>query len=252
MKTLPTRKDESLLLRLAENDDDSATIALLVTLCRQSPKLRHWLWEDFGRDAKTRARFAALVAKTGEITASGFLELTDDAAALREEQRRLRAQISPACYGGLTWGEVVALIRHYQAGTLDQGVFLLAHDWRASGRASPGLMWAGIEFLQQVLPSGRRRLLKHLEKSLTFLKRYENTPRRRGMIGHADWWKLHTLFYILKNPREAYRTRDLRGHLAELGLEINVKEMQRFCVRHSIQRDMRAGRPRTRKTPRAN
>ena len=52
--------------------------------------------------------------------------------------------------------------------------------------------------------------------------------------------------YLLRHPREAYRTRDLLAHLATCGIEVSTKDIRRFCIRHSIRRDMRAGRPRTR------
>jgi len=249
MKASDASKDESLLRRLAENTDETATVALLVALCRQSPELKHWLWEDFGRDAKVRAKFAKLVATPDAKFAGGFRDLTPDARARREEARRLREQIPARRYGGLTWNGVTTLVRHYQAGTVDLGVFLLAHDWQTAGKSTPALMWAGIELLELTVPTGRRRPLKHLNKALAFLKKYETPAQRRSSFGYADWWKLHALFYILRHPCDSYRTRDLRGHLAEIGLEISAKDIRRFCTRHGIRRDMRAGRPRTRARP---
>jgi hypothetical protein len=56
---------------------------------------------------------------------------------------------------------------------------------------------------------------------------------------------------MLRHPREAYRTRDVRAHLAKLGLRISSLDFRRFCKRRSIQRDERAGRPRTRSRGRA-
>jgi hypothetical protein len=105
-------------------------------------------------------------------------------------------------------------------------------------------MWAGLAFLESVLPSGRRRLLRHLDDALAFVKRYENKANRRTAVGYADWWKLQTALYILRNPRPSYRTREVRAHLAQLGLRISALDFRRFCKRHGIRRDMRAGRPR--------
>lgn len=246
MKASDASKDESLLRRIADHTDETATVALLVTLCRQSPELRHWLWEDFARNATVRARFAKLIAGAELPRVGGFRDLTPDARARREEARQLREQIPARRYGGLTWHEVATLVRHYQAGTVDLGVFLLTHAWQTAGRATPALMWAGIEFLELTVPTGRRRPLKHLNKALAFLASYRATPLRRAAFGYADWWKLHALFYILRHPRDSYRTRDLRAHLAGLGLDIEAKDIRRFCTRHGIRRDMRAGRPRTR------
>jgi len=71
--------------------------------------------------------------------------------------------------------------------------------------------------------------------------------KRRSALG-ADWWKLQTLFYVLRHPRESYTTRELKAHLGKIGLEISPKDIRRFCTRHSIARDMRAGRPRKKRT----
>jgi hypothetical protein len=66
-------------------------------------------------------------------------------------------------------------------------------------------------------------------------------------LGHADWWKLQACHYILRNPRPAYRTREVRTHLAKLGIAITSLDFRRFTKRHGIRRDERAGRPRGRK-----
>jgi hypothetical protein len=52
-------------------------------------------------------------------------------------------------------------------------------------------------------------------------------------------------------PREAYRTREVRAHLATLGLRISSLDFRRFCKRHGIRRDERAGRPRIHPAARA-
>ena len=105
------------------------------------------------------------------------------------------------------------------------------------------LRWAGLEFLELVLPSGRRRLLLHLERALAFLNAYEDKANRRSMLGYADRWKMHVMFYVLRHPAPSYRTRDLRAHIASLGIRVSAKVMRQFCIRHGIRRDMRAGRP---------
>jgi hypothetical protein len=51
---------------------------------------------------------------------------------------------------------------------------------------------------------------------------------------------------MLRHPREAYRTREVRIQLETLGLRISSLDFRRFCKRHGIRRDERAGRPRTR------
>jgi len=242
----PTANADLLLRRLAENDDESATAALFLQLYRLSPELRHWLREDYARDAKLRTAFDGLALNGVPPQVGRFAEFTDDRASLREELRRLKQQMPARFYGGLTWNEVVQLIHHYQAGTLDPGTFLLVREWRKAGKTSPTLMWASLAFLESVLPSGRRRLLKHLNEALAFVRKYENRAKRRTAVGYGDWWKLQALLFMLRHPQASYRTRELRGHLATAGLDISAKEIRRFCARHGIQRDMRAGRPRTR------
>jgi hypothetical protein len=236
--------DDVLLRRLVEHNDESATAALFLHLYRASPELRHWLREDFARDIKLRRKLDGLARAETLPTVVRFAELTQDNDSWQTEREHLKKQMSGRFYGGRTWNEVIALVHHYQAGTLDLGAFLLVREWREAGRASPALLWAGFALLESVLPSGRRRLLKHLHAALAFVKKFENRAQQRAAVGYTDWWKLHTLYYILRHPRPAYRTRDLRAHLTTLGLSASTKDMRRFCARHGINRDMRAGRPR--------
>jgi hypothetical protein len=243
----PAANSDLLLRRLVENNDESATAALFLQLYRLSPELRHWLGEDYARDEKLRTKFDGLAMSGTPPQVARFAELTDDNGSWREEQSRLKSQMSGGFYGGLTWNEVVQLVHHCQAGTLDPGTVLLVRQWREAGEASPALMWAGLAFLESVLPLGKWRLLKHLRQALAFVKKYENKAERRVVVGYADWWKLNVLFYILRHPRESYPTRDLRAHLATLGLDICTRDVRRFCKLHGIKRDIQAGRPRQRK-----
>lgn len=251
MNLRPSPRDEILLRRLLEDSNESATAALFVRLYRQCSELRHWLRKDYAQSKKLREDFDTFTRRRRPPAVTRFAELTDDNGPWLEERRRLKKQIPGRIYGGLTWSEVMRLVHQYQAGGLDLGVFLLVREWRRTGKASPALMWAGLAFLEAVFPSGRRRLLKHLNEALSFVKELEDKAKRRSMIGYADWWKLHVLSYMLRNPAECYRTRELRAHLATLGLESSNKEIQRFCTRHGIKRDVCAGRPRTRKARQA-
>ena len=47
-----------------------------------------------------------------------------------------------------------------------------------------------------------------------------------------------------RGPARIAVTRDVRAHLAGLGLRISTLDFRRFCKRHGIRRDERAGRPR--------
>lgn len=239
---------KSLLRQLAQETDESATAALFTQLCRQSPALRHWLWEDFARDSAARDQLARRLRPNAEPVAR-FAELTGEFDAWRAEQRRLRARISRKLYGGLTWQELAKLINHYRAGRSDLGLFVLAQDWLgvgASAAQSPGLMRRAAEFLDLVLRKGNFRALEKLASAARLVRDYQFPAKRRAMVGYSDWWKLQALFYMLRHPRLSYRTRDLRAHLAQQGLKIGTKDVRRFCTRHAISRDMRAGRPRTR------
>jgi hypothetical protein len=184
--------------------------------------------------------------------AHSLAELTGEGHAWREEQRRLRTELPRLArpYGGLTWAEMEKLVRRYQAGALDLGTFLLAHEWRGTGgagKASPALLRSAGAFLDAVVHGGERRVLTHFAKALNLLDHSDGNARRGTALGYQERWKLHALFYMLRHPRASYRTRELRAHLAARGLKISMKDIRRFCTRHGIRRDMRAGRPREQK-----
>lgn len=203
--------------------------------------------EDYSRDAKLRARVDALASGNRPLADDRFADLSTESRAWNEERRHLKARHGDRICGGLTCGEVEKLILRHQAGAIDQGVFLLAHEWRLASEStatSPVLVRAAVALVDLALRSGQLRLLRHLAKAARFLAAYADKPKRRASIGFADWWKLHALLFILKHPRTAYRTRDLRAHLAAHGLDVSAKEIRRFCTRYGIARDMRAGRPR--------
>ena len=229
-------------------------LRLLAGICRQFPDLRTWLVEDFARDADTRANFLALVEHgdlNGEAMSNGFAELAGELDSWLEEKRRMKTELPAQAtrpFGGLTWDEMEALVRRYEARTLGLNVFLLARDWRKAGgaaKASPRLLQAGADLLDKAIRSGDKRLFVELGNAVELLAGLD--PRRlRTAFGYADWWKLHALVFMLRHPRGAYRTREVRVHLETLGLRISSLDFRRFCKRHGIRRDERAGRPRIR------
>ncbi len=88
---------DALLHRSLTETDESAVAALFVTLCRESPALRQWLWEDFAQDARTRDRFARrLRAKPSAVLR--VTELGDESAAWGEEVAQLRQRFSNRIY----------------------------------------------------------------------------------------------------------------------------------------------------------
>lgn len=249
MKTPASSPDEVILRDLLNETDESATADLFFRLCRKSPELRHWLTEEFGRSPVARKKFVARLADPAAKPPRTFAELAEDSSAREEVFGELRERMPAKRYGGLTWSQVAALTREYQAATVDPGIFMLAHDW--GKEPSPAVMKAALDLMQSVIPTGRRRPLKHLNQALTFLKRYREKPMRRAALGYGDWWRLQVLFYILRHPAKAYRVRELYAHLLDQGLEIDLKEIRRFCKRHGIARYERAGRPRVRPLVRA-
>jgi hypothetical protein len=211
------------------------------------------LWEDFARNPKTRVRFAQCLKDKNEGS-RWDAELAGETAPWLLEQSRLRALLPKAAqlYGGLTRSEIEKLVRHYQAGPIDLGTFALAQKWRNAGEtatASAVLTCSAALFLDAVVKSGEMRLFRHFTKALGLLKTFENKKERRSTIGYLEWCKLNILFYILRHPRDSYRTRELRAHLETLQLRATQKEIRRFCTRHGIRRDNRAGRPRSRRPP---
>ncbi|RRJ96388.1 hypothetical protein Ga0100231_021140 [Opitutaceae bacterium TAV4] len=231
-----------------------AFLRLLADICRRFPDLREWFFEDFAQDAQTRANFLALVENgslDGESIADGFAEVAGELGPWLQEKHRIQAKLPARAvrpFGGLTWDEMESLVRRYEARTLRLDVFLLVRDWRKAGetaKASPKLLRTSASLLDQAIRSGDTKLVTQLVQAIHFLTDLEQ-GRLQSAFGYADWWKLHALVYMLRHPREAYRTRDVRAHLATLGLQISSLDFRRFCNRHGIRRDKRAGRPRTR------
>lgn len=243
----------------APERESRAFLRLLADICRRFPDLRAWLVEDFARDAKVRANFLGLVETGdlgGEDMADAFAELAGELGSWREEKRRMRAELPAQAarpFGGLTWDDMESLVRRYEARTVSLDVFLLVRDWRKAGesaKASPKLLRAGADLLDGAIRSGDTRVLTQLGRAVTLLAGLEK-GRLRTAFGYADWWKLHALVYMMRHPREAYRTREVRAHLEALRLQISSLDFRRFCKRHGIRRDERAGRPRLHAAARA-
>lgn len=233
------------VLQRLSASNETASLALFIWLCRQCPDLRLWLSGDFASSAVVRKEFECAIDDPAAPLPRHFIELSGESRSWREEQRRLRANIPTHPFGGLSRRQVEILIRQYQAGNIDLGTFLLTHDWRESGEKSPALAWAGLAFLDSLLPSRNWRVHSHLAKTFTFLRQYGKKAKRRASFSPSDWWKARLLLYLMRHPQESYRTRELRAHLKTLGIEVSTKDIRRFCTRHSIRRDERAGRPRT-------
>jgi hypothetical protein len=243
----------------APERESRAFLRLLADICRRFPDLRGWLVEDFARDAKVRANFLGLVETGdlgGEDMADAFAEMAGELGSWREEKRRMQVQLPAQAtrpFGGLTWDEIESLVRRFEARTLRLDVFLLVRDWRKAGesaKASPRLLRASADLLDAAIRSGDVRLFTELGRAVALLSNLEKGSLRTA-FGYADWWKLHALVYMMRHPREAYRTREVRAHLETLRLQISSLDFRRFCKRHGIRRDERAGRPRIHTAARA-
>ena len=236
----------------APERESRAFLRLLADICRRFPDLRAWLVEDFARDANVRVNFLGLVETGdlgGEDTADAFAEMAGELGSWQEEKRRMQVELPAQAtrpFGGLTWDEIESLVRRFEARTLRLDVFLLVRDWRKAGesaKASPKLLRASADLLDAAIRSGDARLFTELSRAVALLSSLEKGSLRTA-FGYADWWKLHALVYMMRHPREAYRTREVRAHLETLRLQISSLDFRRFCKRHGIRRDERAGRPR--------
>ena len=233
-----------------------AFLRLLARMCQHFPDLKEWLMDDFGRNERTRANFLELIEKRAlndEFMADGFADLAGELGGWIEEKKRLK-ETQPAeagrPFGGLSWDEMEGLIRRYEARTLGLEAFSLARDWRKAGaaaKASPNLLQEMAELLDAAICSGNPRPILDLGHAVELLAAI-NPRRPSSAFGYADWWKLNALVYMLRHPRGAYRTREIRLHLASINLPISSLDFRRFCKRHGIRRDERAGRPRVHAT----
>ncbi|OAM89037.1 hypothetical protein OH491_12295 [Termitidicoccus mucosus] len=247
------------ILSLSADSNDSACVALFMQLLRESPGLRYWLATVF-LEPRTRARLARYLRDKerppGHASQGRNLLawLAHANTALETDAARLahaRAPASAAPYGGLTRGQVAGLIRRCQSGgegDVALASFLLARAWWQSPAGAPpnaSLLLLGGLFLQAVFagdaPSGP--LIRHLTKAMEFFHGRPRGSITRSHYGHASWWKLSVLHYMLNHPRPRYRTRDFIKHLDAQKITVDAKDLRRFCKRHGIVRDTRPGRP---------
>lgn len=244
------RVNRLVLELLAENPDDAA-VALFTRLCRQSPKLRAWLWDEFAHSAKTRAEFAQVLTHSVKADNLTLADVAGETRARSVENARLRKQwkadstLRP--YGGLSRPEVEAWIRRYQSGSLHPATFQLVFAWRrtkGTEPASPALIRASAAFLAEALGRDNRGLLRQLVRIERFFRARQELGR--AAYGHLHRWKVHLLLYVLNHPQPSYRTGELVAHLITKKTRVSGKLVRRFCAHHGITRDMRPGRPRVR------
>ena len=242
------------VLDLLNEDADQAAVASFVELCRQSTALRGWLWQEFAISPKTRANFAHFLDSPDSETADRrdvLAQLAGEGKAFGEEKVRLKRSApgnAVRAFGGLSRQEVEHLCRHYQAGSFDLGAFLLVHAWRQLARDASEIpvpvARASVAFLADAIAGRRSDLLKRLVKVAGYFDRNEVGKIDRITYGHAQWWKLCVLLYLLNHPKHSYRTNELCAYLKEQRLKVDPRDIRAFCAKHSIARDSHAGRPR--------
>ena len=236
---------------LAENPDDAA-VALFTRLCRQSPKLRAWLWDEFARSPNTREEFVRILEQKGVKADNLTLaHVAGEDQARDLENARLRGDWLTAStlrpYGGLSRPELEGWIRRYQSGSLHPATFQLVLAWRRTRGIEPAdaaLVRASAAFLAEALGRNNRGLLRQLVRIERFFRAREKLGR--AAYGHMHRWKVHVLLYVLNHPKRSYRTSELTAHLATKKIQVSGKLIRRFCASHGIDRDTRPGRPRTR------
>jgi hypothetical protein len=245
---------ESRISKILNDREHAAAVTLLFRLLRETPGLRQWM-RAACLDARISRNLDAWLdnrhsAPPGAGTGRGLLAWlagldtarTADASQLRHQH----AGTAPS-YGGLTRAQLFSLIRRHQAGTLALAPFLLIHAWRRAfddKTATPAAMLATEAFFREVITQGKTALFRQLSRAWEFFQGNAPGIIGRTHFGHAAWWQLNVLAYMLTHPKPAYRTREFSKHLKGLKIPVDTADLRRFCRRHRIARDTRPGRPR--------
>lgn len=225
--------------------DDAAELRHLMELCRQSMRIRAWLFARFANDAATQTAFRALLSGgAGSVVPGAVWSPMLQRQVLSQPGQANRASRR---FGGLTEAGVMALIKRYQAGYLDESIFFLVRCWLrflASGAASvPVALWRPtVKQWAAIMSDASGRLARHLACVLQFFR--ERAGRRIGEadFGYTNSWRIHILVDILEHPQPRYRVGELHAHLPAKYQSVGCKRIREFCKRHGIRRDTSAGR----------
>jgi hypothetical protein len=144
--------------------------------------------------------------------------------------------------------EILALIKGYQAGSLDVMAFVLVRLWRrfanAGSREIPFVLQAATMRYWATLASDRSgRIARDLADVLMFCRERAGRVIGEADFGHASTWKIHLLVYLLDHPRPRYKLGELHHSLPAKYRHVDRRELRDFCQLHGIRRDQRAGRP---------
>ena len=240
---------------LLNDTTQTAAVALLIDLLRQTPSLRQWLRVTM-LDSATRHRFedfltGKLAPPAPQPSGRNLLAWIANIQTPQDETARLRATYATAAptHGGLTRSQIFALIRRHQAGPLALAPFLLIAAWRKAATdktARPAALLATELFINASLAENAPPHLHQLAHAATFFQ--GAAPRAIGKThyGHAKWWQLNILLYMLAHPKPAYQMRELARHLESQKIRVDTADIRRFCRKHNIIRDLRPGRPKSR------
>jgi len=217
---------------------DTGELRALADLCRRSLRVRAWLFGRFAREPATQAAFRRYLSDSNGICPPPW----------RVAPTRACRPPLVGPHGGLSEMEILALIKGYQAGSLDVMAFVLVRLWRrfvGPGRqeAPVALQTATARYWDALASDRSGKIARDLAGVLHFFR--ERAGRRIGEadFGHASSWKIHLLVYLLDHPRPRYKLGELHDGLPAKYRQVDRRELRDFCRRHGIRRDPRAGRP---------
>jgi hypothetical protein len=248
---LPDQADElAALLHELRLHDDASELRHFAELCRGSLRIRTWLFGRFAKEPETQAKFRAFL-RDPDILPDGLW------SPVLEREVASRPPPVPATdgpFGGLSEPAVWALIKQYQAGRINILTFLLVRVWRqlqAAGRTPPPALWrATLDHWAALVADGGGRRLNDLKLAVGFFDDRPGEPPDCAGV-ESDSWKIHLLLQILDHPQPCYRVSELYASLPEKFRRmrhngnpfVDLREVRRFCEKHGIRRDQRAGRP---------
>jgi len=169
------------IFRTLYDSQDAAAVTLLLSLLRQTSGLLQWL-HIVTHDQGARRRLNGVVSgrlhpppshNTGRALlawianpATATTNETESPTKSPDTTRDIRHR-----YAGLTRTQVLAHIRHYQAGAIALAPFLIAYAWRRSppnAESSPSLLQATALFMKKSITRDSPDLMRQLAKAASF------------------------------------------------------------------------------------
>jgi hypothetical protein len=230
------------LLRELSLPAEAAELRAFADLCRRSLRVRAWLFGRFAREPATQAAFRLFLADS--VHPSPWRRTPSHAARAVSGD----PPSGEGSHGGLSEMQILALIKGYQAGSLDVMAFVLIRLWRrflgTGGRDVPVTLQAATAKYWTALASDNTgRMARDLSDVLQFFRERSGRAISEADFGHACSWKIHLLVHILDHPRPRYRLGELHESLPAKYRHVDRRELRDCCVYHGIRRDQKAGRP---------